>query len=47
MVVEASSEGEAWAKAKSFDYLWDSDMEVTDLQIERVARMELKVSHAE
>ena len=36
MIVTAASETEAWHKANSFDYLWDTDLDVTDLKIEKI-----------
>ena len=42
MYVSAASEIEAWHRVQSFDYLWDQDMDVTNLQIEKIEEHQLR-----
>ena len=44
MIVSARSESEAWHRAAAFDYLWDTDLDVTDLKIEKVEEYSLRGS---
>ena len=42
MYVSAHSETEAWHREQSFDYLWDTDLDVVDLKIEAIQEHQLR-----
>ena len=42
MYVSAASETEAWHRANGFDYLWDTDLDVVDLKIEKIEEHQLR-----